>query len=132
MKRVARLEKGWLGSGNIGRNTTIVRSNYVLEGNEPFYEHSLKLWEGLTRELNYHVMFSQRGIINLYHTDAQRDAIQEGLDELVTRSAIIEGLGQLAQPLDILANVNTGQGIQLGETLDLDQIIQSLFRDGEP
>ncbi|MEO0619776.1 MAG: FAD-dependent oxidoreductase, partial [Pseudomonadota bacterium] len=73
MKRVALLEKGWLGSGNIGRNTTIVRSNYMLEGNQPFYEHSVKLWEGLTQDLNYNVMFSQRGIINLFHTDAQRD-----------------------------------------------------------
>jgi len=74
MKRVALLEKGWFGSGNIGRNTTIVRSNYLLEGNQPFYEHSVKLWEGLSQDLNYNVMFSQRGIMNLFHTDAQRDA----------------------------------------------------------
>lgn len=72
--RVALLEKGWLGGGNIGRNTTIVRSNYLLDGNEPFYEFSLKLWEGLTRDLNFNVMFSPRGIINLFHSDAQRDS----------------------------------------------------------
>ena len=71
---IAVLEKGWIGSGNIGRNTTIVRSNYLLEGNERFYEQSLKLWEGLEQELNYNAMVSQRGIINLYHSDAQRDA----------------------------------------------------------
>jgi heterotetrameric sarcosine oxidase beta subunit len=74
MANVAVLEKGWIGSGNIGRNTTIIRSNYLLDGNEPFYEQSLKLWESLEQELNYNVMMSQRGIINLYHSDAQRDA----------------------------------------------------------
>ena len=71
---VAVLEKGWLGGGNTGRNTTIVRSNYLLDANAHFYEHSLKLWEGLSRDLNYNVMFSQRGVINLAHTDAQIDA----------------------------------------------------------
>lgn len=71
---VAVLEKGWLGGGNIGRNTTIIRSNYLLPGNNRFYELSMKLWEGLEQELNYNAMVSQRGIINLFHSDAQRDA----------------------------------------------------------
>lgn len=71
---VAVLEKGWIGSGNIGRNTTIIRSNYLLPGNEPFYELSMKLWEGLEQDVNYNAMVSQRGIVNLYHSDAQRDA----------------------------------------------------------
>ncbi len=71
---VAVLEKGWLGGGNTGRNTTIVRSNYLLDANQHFYEHSLKLWEGLSRDLNYNVMFSQRGVLNLLHSDAQLDA----------------------------------------------------------
>jgi methylglutamate dehydrogenase subunit A len=71
---VAVLEKGWLGGGNTGRNTTIVRSNYLLNANARFYEHSLKLWEGLSRDLNFNVMFSQRGVLNLYHSDGQRDA----------------------------------------------------------
>ncbi|MFV0474513.1 MAG: sarcosine oxidase subunit beta family protein [Pikeienuella sp.] len=71
---VAVLEKGYLGSGNIGRNTTIIRSNYMLPGNEPFYEHSMKLWEGLERDINYNAMVSQRGVLNLCHSDAQRDA----------------------------------------------------------
>ncbi len=74
LTNVAVVEKGWLGSGNIGRNTTIVRSNYGLPGNLPFYEWSLKLWEGLESDLNYNVMMSQRGVINLTHSDAQRDA----------------------------------------------------------
>ncbi len=71
---VAVLEKGWLGSGNIGRNTTIIRSNYMLPGNEPFYELSMKLWEGLEQDFNYNAMISQRGILNLCHSDPQRDA----------------------------------------------------------
>jgi sarcosine oxidase subunit beta len=65
---VAVLEKSWIGGGNTGRNTTIVRSNYLWDESAHLYEHSLKLWEGLSRELNYNVMFSQRGVINLGHT----------------------------------------------------------------
>jgi methylglutamate dehydrogenase subunit A len=72
---VAVLEKGLIGLGNTGRNTTIIRSNYLLPGNVPFYELSMKLWEGLEQDINYNVMVSQRGILNLYHSDAQRDAI---------------------------------------------------------
>jgi len=71
---VAVLEKGWIGSGNAGRNTTIIRSNYLLPGNLPFYEHAMKLWEGLEQDLNYNAMVSQRGVLNLYHSDQQRDA----------------------------------------------------------
>ncbi|RWK40764.1 sarcosine oxidase subunit beta [Mesorhizobium sp.] len=70
---VAVLEKGWLGSGNVGRNTTAVRSNYLLPANTRFYEHSMKLWENLSHDLNYNVMFSQRGCLNLAHTPAQLD-----------------------------------------------------------
>jgi sarcosine oxidase subunit beta len=71
---VAVVEKGYLGSGNVGRNTTIIRSNYLLPGNIPFYEWSMKLWERLERELNYNVMVSQRGVLNVIHSDAQRNA----------------------------------------------------------
>jgi sarcosine oxidase subunit beta len=71
---VAVLEKRWIGSGNAGRNTTIIRSNYLLPGNNPFYEWSMKLWEGLEQDLNYNAMVSQRGVLNLYHSDAQGDA----------------------------------------------------------
>ena len=71
---VAVLEKSWIGSGNAGRNTTIIRSNYLLPGNTRFYEWSMKLWEGLERDLNYNTMVSQRGVLNIYHSDAQRDA----------------------------------------------------------
>ncbi len=72
---VAVLEKGWIGGGNSGRNTTIVRSTYLVDANAHFYEHSLKLWEGLTAELNYNVMFSQRGLYNLFHSPREREAL---------------------------------------------------------
>lgn len=72
--RIAVIEKGYVGSGNVGRNTTLIRSNYLLPGNTAFYELSLKLWEGLEQDINFNAMVSQRGIINLCHTDAQRDA----------------------------------------------------------
>jgi sarcosine oxidase subunit beta len=74
VSRVAVLEKGWLGGGNAGRNTTIVRSNYMMPGNREFYEHSLRLWENLSFELNYNVMFSQRAHVSLLHSPGARDA----------------------------------------------------------
>ena len=64
---VAVIEKGWLGGGNTGRNTTIVRSNYLWDESARLYEHAMKLWEGLSRDLNYNVMFSQRGLLHLAH-----------------------------------------------------------------
>jgi sarcosine oxidase subunit beta len=70
---VAVLERGPIGLGNVGRNTTIVRSNYFQAPNIRFYEFSLKLWEGLERSLNFNAMVSQRGTLNLFHTEAQRD-----------------------------------------------------------
>ena len=68
ISNVAVLEKGWIGSGNTGRNTTIVRSNYLWDESALLYEKSMQLWEGLSQELNYNVMFSQRGVFNLGHT----------------------------------------------------------------
>ena len=70
---VAVLERGPIGLGNVGRNTTIVRSNYFQPPNIGFYEFSLKLWERLEQQLNFNVMMSQRGTLNLFHTEAQRD-----------------------------------------------------------
>ncbi len=96
---VAVLEKGWLGGGSIGRNTTIVRSNYLLDGNTQFYEFSLKLWEGLSHDLNFNVMLSQRGIVNLMHTPGQMEAAARrgntmrlnGIDaELLDRAAVMK------------------------------------------
>jgi len=65
---VAVIEKGYLGGGNTARNTTIVRSNYLWDESAFLYEHAMKLWEGLSQDLNYNVMFSQRGVLNLGHT----------------------------------------------------------------
>ena len=93
-KNIAVLEKGWLGSGNIGRNTTIIRSNYLLDGNVPFYEMSLKLWEGLEQDFNYNAMVSQRGIINLYHSDSQRDAYARRGNAMIMNGADAEMLDQ--------------------------------------
>ena len=67
VRDVAVLEKGWLGGGNTGRNTTIIRSNYLWDESARIYDHAVKLWEGLSRELNFNVMFSQRGVLNLAH-----------------------------------------------------------------
>lgn len=103
---VAVLEKGYLGSGNVGRNTVTVRSNYLLPPNTRFYEHSMKLWENLSHDLNYNVMFSQRGVLNLAHTPAQLDDYarrgnsmrHQGVDaELMTPAEI----GRLIPALDL-------------------------------
>ena len=67
IRNIAVIERGWLGGGNTGRNTTIVRSNYLWDESAALYEHALKLWEGMSQELNYNVMFSQRGVLNLAH-----------------------------------------------------------------
>ena len=67
ISNVAVIEKGWLGGGNTGRNTTIVRSNYLYDESAGIYEHALKLWERLSQELNYNVMFSPRGLLHLAH-----------------------------------------------------------------
>jgi len=75
IRNVAVLERGYLGSGNVGRNTTLVRSNYLMPGNTQFFEHSLQLWEGLSHELNFNVMLSQRGQIVLAHGPGQLDVL---------------------------------------------------------
>lgn len=92
--RIAVLEKAYLGGGNVGRNTTIIRSNYLLDGNEPFYEFSLKLWEGLEQDFNYNAMISQRGIMNLIHTDAQRDAFTRRGNSMILHGADAELLNR--------------------------------------
>jgi sarcosine oxidase subunit beta len=97
VKNVAVLERGWIGGGNIGRNTTIVRSNYRLPELQAMLELSLKLWEGLSDELNYNLMFSQRGALFLGHSDSDMTRLAErgdalrchGIDaELMTRAEV--------------------------------------------
>ena len=94
---VAVLERGPIGLGNVGRNTTFIRSNYFHPDNIRFYEFSLKLWENLERTLNFNAMVSQRGTLNLFHTEAQRDLFARranqmrilGVDaEAVSREAV--------------------------------------------
>ena len=69
LKNIAVIEKGWLGGGNTGRNTTIIRSNYLWDESAAIYEHALKLWENLSTELNFNVMFSQRGVLTISHSE---------------------------------------------------------------
>ena len=95
---VAVLEKGWLGGGNMGRNTTIIRSNYLLDPNTQFYEFSMKLWEGLAHDLNFNAMVSHRGVLNLGHSPRQMHDLARrgnimrlnGIDaELLTRADVM-------------------------------------------
>jgi sarcosine oxidase subunit beta len=109
LKSIAVLEKGWIGGGNIGRNTTIVRSNYRLPESQALLEFSLKLWEGLSDELNYNLMFSQRGVLWLGHSDSDMTRLAErgdslrcnGIDaELMSR----EQVGRMVPHLDLSDN----------------------------
>ena len=108
LTNIAVLEKGYLGSGNIGRNTTIVRANYFLPGNSEFYSHSLKLWEKLEGELNYNVMHSQRGHIILFHSDGQRDAAVRRGNAIVNQGDDAELLS-VAQLKDMLPYLDYNQ-----------------------
>src|ERR1019366_6284370 len=99
VKRVAVLEKRLVGYGNVGRNTTIVRSNYLLPENHYFYEDSLRRYEGLSRELNYNVMYSPRGVVDLANSDDEMVALARrgnamrlaGIDaELLDRPGLVK------------------------------------------
>ena len=90
IKNIAVLEKGWIGGGNVGRNTTIIRSNYLLNQNEAFYEFSLKLWETLEKQINYNAMVSQRGVLNVFHSDAQRDSFVRRGNSMIINGADAE------------------------------------------
>ena len=94
VKNIAVLEKSWIGGGNVGRNTTIVRSNYLLTENEAFYEHSLKLWEGLEKQINYNAMVSQRGVLNVFHSDSQRDTFIRRGNSMILNGADAEILNK--------------------------------------
>lgn len=97
IRSVAVVEKGWLGGGNTGRNTQVTRSNYFWPESSDFYDHSLKLFEGLSRELNFNVMLSQRGVLTLAHSQHELESLRRwvnairvnGVDsELMTRAQI--------------------------------------------
>src|SRR5262245_50137255 len=92
LRNVAVVEKGWLGGGNTGRNTTVIRSNYLWDESAALYEHALKLWERLSRELNFNVMLSQRGVLNLAHNlDDVRGSVPRVAAQRLHRGAA-EGL----------------------------------------
>jgi methylglutamate dehydrogenase subunit A len=112
---VAVLEKGPIGLGNVGRNTTIIRSNYFLPDNIRFYEFSLKLWEGLERTLNFNTMVSQRGTLNLFHTEAQRDLFTRRANMMRLLGADAEQLSrQAVQNLVPLVDLDNGRYPILG------------------
>jgi sarcosine oxidase subunit beta len=103
---VAVIDKGWLGGGNTGRNTTIIRSNYLYDESARLYDHALDLWEGLSQELNYNVMFSRRGVMMLAHTvhdvqSFQRHVHSNRLNGVDNRWLTPEQAKAFCPPLDI-------------------------------
>ena len=106
---VAVVEKGYLGGGNTGRNTTIVRSNYLWDEAAHLYEHAMKLWEGLSQDLNYNVMFSQRGVLNLGHTlqdmrDIQRRVNANRLNGIDSEALDTQQVQELVPIMDCSPN----------------------------
>lgn len=112
---VAVIEKGPIGLGNVGRNTTIIRSNYFQPDNVRFYEFSLKLWEGLEQKLNFNAMVSQRGTLNLFHTEAQRDLFTRRANMMRLQGVDAEALNRDAvQALVPLIDLDNGRFPVLG------------------
>jgi sarcosine oxidase subunit beta len=115
IRDVAVLERGPIGLGNVGRNTTIIRSNYFHPDNIRFYEFSLKLWEGLERKLNFNAMVSQRGTLNLFHTEAQRDLFARRANQMRLLGVDAEALDREAvKRLVPLADLDNGRYPVLG------------------
>ena len=112
---VAVLERGPIGLGNVGRNTTFIRSNYFHPDNVRFYEHSLKLWEGLERTLNFNAMVSQRGTLNLFHTEAQRDLFTRRANQMRILGVDAEAVSREAvKTLVPLVDIDNGRYPVLG------------------
>ena len=115
IRDVAVLEQGAIGLGNVGRNTTIIRSNYFLPDNIRFYEFSLRLWEGLERRLNFNAMVSQRGTLNLFHTEAQRDLMTRRANQMRLLDVDAEALSrERVRELVPLADLDNGRYPVLG------------------
>ena len=108
---VAVLEKGWLGGGNTGRNTTIIRSNYLWDESAAIYEHALKLWEGLSQELNFNVMFSQRGVLTLAHSEHELRQMTRRV-EAIRLNGIDSEVKTPAQIKEIVPIINTDPSIR--------------------
>jgi sarcosine oxidase subunit beta len=105
VRNVAVLERGWIGGGNSGRNTQVVRSNYFYPASSSFYDHSLKLYEGLGRELNFNVMLSQRGVLNLAHSEHDLEMQRRWCNAIRMNGVDSEMLSQ-AQIRDLVPPLN--------------------------
>ena len=140
LRSIAVLEKSWIGGGNTGRNTTIVRSNYRLPQMQDLMEFSLKLWEGMTDELNYNVMFSQRGAVFLGHSDSDMTKLAErgdamlarGLDaELLTRDQVAKMIPVLDMSPDARFPIHGGLNQPRGGTARHDAVAWGYARAGD-
>ncbi|WP_029554909.1 sarcosine oxidase subunit beta family protein [Xanthobacter sp. 91] len=140
IRNIAVLEKGWIGGGNSGRNTTIIRSNYLYDESAALYEHAVKLWEGLSQELNYNVMFSQRGVLMLAHNQHDVQSFKRhvysnrlnGIDnEWLTREQTKEFCPQLNISPDIRYPVLGGALQRRGGTARHDAVVWGYARGAD-
>ena len=116
------IEKGWLGGGNTGRNTTIVRADYLLPGNLEFFGHALSMWPDLSRELNFNVMFSPRGYLDLAHSDGQ-------LDDFIRRANMLNLKGIQARVVDTQALRDLEPALDIGPKPPV-PVLGGLVQDG--
>jgi len=114
INNVAVVEKGYIGGGNTGRNTTIIRSNYLRDEASSLYEHALKLWEGISEDLNFNVMFSQRGVYNLGHSLQNMRDIERRVNANILNGvdAVVVDANEIKQQIPII-NTSKMQDTQL-------------------
>ena len=111
LNNIAVIEKGWLGGGNTGRNTTIIRSNYLWDESAAIYEHALKLWENLSTELNFNVMFSQRGVLTISHSEHELKEMSRRVHAIRLNGIDSEILSP-SQIKEFIPIINTNQDIR--------------------
>ena len=111
IRNIAVVEKGWIGGGNTGRNTTIIRSNYLWDESAGIYEHALKLWEGMSQELNFNVMFSQRGVLTLAHSEHELKEMRRRV-EAIRLNGIDSEVMSPAQIKQLVPIIDTNPGIR--------------------
>jgi len=111
LNNIAVIEKGWLGGGNTGRNTTIIRSNYLWDESAAIYEHALKLWENLSTELNFNVMFSQRGVLTISHSEHELKEMSRRVHAIRLNGIDSEILSP-SQIKEFIPIINTNQNIR--------------------
>jgi sarcosine oxidase subunit beta len=114
IRRVAVLERGWIGGGNTGRNTTIVRSNYFFGQSAKLYDHALRLYEGLSADLNYNIMLSQRGVINLAHSEHEMELMTRSVNAMLLNGIDVELLDRQQVRAEVpLANYDADARFQI-------------------